>query len=437
MNECVHQHVHELAFLISTDPEIRSHVVKQSRTLRNKFFKHYLAALPMCTKENRINSIVLADVGWNGTIQKCLDKIFSSAPFPRPILTGAYMLTTHNAPINSKGMLADHGLPSLQASLFMRSPEIIERMLTPLEWGTTIGFDNDGNPVTSAASQNVLSSFLSNAQHGVREFVRLASQYKDCIARSVLNVDSVQWLFCHLLRQTCRPYEDEVQLFANWIHDDNLSLDNQVKLVNSPLMDLLRIGCSAPILASIDMHECYWIWPLLYASSISDVINMHASSLNPSTSDDIGPLTVYVNSGDDLARIECVPLSISKCQIHFCGSTLLREKSYLSSLLVTVFSKMLLTQNLRITSFYAHVQNPEGSDSIAYSCEDLPEILRSSPCQINSLLREDASKSLLSSLRVRFVSSNNKVVQAKGGSLNSSVLTTSKVTIRLIASKNS
>jgi predicted HAD superfamily hydrolase len=248
--------------LIRNEHSILSEVLEHSELTRKGMLRH-LENLLSPLKISDISSLVIADVGWNGTIQKFLNKILEATDSTSHIrLTGAYFLTTSAASPNSIGFLASHGHPSIPTTLFMRSPEIIEQCSSSTRFGTTIGYTPEGQPVTRNISTSPQLKDIERVQQGALDFANFAFPYLS-LMRSEADSQAVKsWHFSHLLRQTCIPLKGEIKLFSSWHHDDNLIKDDNTTICVKALEPWLS---SAPyhLLPKIAMDECYWPYPLL------------------------------------------------------------------------------------------------------------------------------------------------------------------------------
>lgn len=263
-----------IGFIRNSQP-ILSEILNHSGMVRQGMLKH-LENLLSPLKASDISSLLIADVGWNGTIQKFFNQILEKTDNTSHIkLTGAYLMTTSAAPPNSLGFLASHGHPSLASTLFMRSPEIIEQCSSSTSFGTTTGYTLEGQPVTRNISRTPQLKDVERVQQGALDFANYAFPYL-YLLRSEADSQAVKsWHFSHLLRQTCMPLEGEVELFSSWHHDDNLIKDDNTSIYVKGLGPWLS---AAPyqLLPKIAMDECYWPYPLLTSrlSKPRDFINL-------------------------------------------------------------------------------------------------------------------------------------------------------------------
>ncbi len=165
---------------LSADDALRSTIVASAATLRSRVIRYLDERLRLDDDA----PIVLADVGWGGTIQEGLTRILRSAGIDRDIV-GLYLaLSSPGEQRLARGARMWSYLPNetddprvaRHSRAIAHHADTIERIMTP-EIGTLIDIADDGTPVCRDATEDPLPPTLASAQRGVREVTaRLADQ---------------------------------------------------------------------------------------------------------------------------------------------------------------------------------------------------------------------------------------------------------------------
>jgi hypothetical protein len=212
---------------LADDDEMRSTIVASSTLLRDRVLRYLHARMRLDDEA----PIVLADVGWGGTIQEGLTRILRaggvehdvvglyfalSAPGEQRLARGARMLSylpnesTDNEQARHSRAIAHHA-------------DTIERIMTP-ELGTLTDISDDGSPVCRDPSDDPIPPTLAAAQQGVRAVTeRLADR-----SIGLTDFDDPRWASPRLRVAFARVVADTVTMPGRWLaetlgawpHDD-------------------------------------------------------------------------------------------------------------------------------------------------------------------------------------------------------------------------
>ncbi len=283
-----------------------------------------LAHLDALGADSADGTVLLADLGYTGTIQGALHRMLAEER-PRLKLHGVYLVTgghveqTQQLGASLEGWLAHNAQPIRISHTFMRSPELVEQAMMA-DCGTTIGHTSDGSPILEerrvpddqalairAVQSGVLRFARSWAEHRARHgapseaFIRTLSQ-------SVIE------------RAIARPSAAELDWFGGWVHDQNLGSE-ETRTLTEPvgLHRWEEDHLSAHQLASLPASQLYW--PCGYAHRRSAplgaaVAAIYLRTCEPTAFDSSAPtrpIAFYWDSGEgfkaDQARVE--PLNLA------------------------------------------------------------------------------------------------------------------------------
>lgn len=256
---------------IAAAAALRRRVIAASAAARSHLLAHLATTLPA----GGSRTVAVVDLGYKGTIQACLAKILERERLD-VITHGLYLVTNgsvHESQAGGaaiEGWLASNGQPVSMADTFVRSPEIVEQSLMAA-CGTTLGHRADGEPILGAdlvpAEQRrqiaeIQSGLLAwtgawaahRAGHGIVDTGVLEPFYRSICVRAI-----------------ARPFDLELDLFADWEHDENFGSDRTRTLTGvTDMHDWERSHISAHQLASLPPARVYW--PFGFARRLSPVL---------------------------------------------------------------------------------------------------------------------------------------------------------------------
>ena len=218
--------------------------------------------------------LVLVDLGWGGTIQSQIQKVFALAGIDVRVV-GLYLSTNEGAcgrvldGNEMYGWLTSCGVPEFQVHQISRSPEVVEQICTS-STGTVLDFDDSGQPILASAVPppgQVVQKVL--VQHGIRafqhEWLRYDRQFYDW---PKLDRASPQLLRI-LEKSITEPTADEARVFGAWDHDDNFGTEHSETVIPQDL------GALTPYLTPADVIEMTTqdaYWPMGLISQFDPVL---------------------------------------------------------------------------------------------------------------------------------------------------------------------
>ena len=156
---------------LSADDALRTTILASAGALRSRVVRYLHERLRL----DGDGPIVLADVGWGGTIQEGLTRILRSEGIDNDVV-GLYLaLSSPGEQRLARGARmwsylpneADDPLVARHSRAIAHHADTIERIMTP-EIGTLIDIAEDGTPVCRDAAEDPLPPTLLSAQRGVR-----------------------------------------------------------------------------------------------------------------------------------------------------------------------------------------------------------------------------------------------------------------------------
>jgi FMN phosphatase YigB (HAD superfamily) len=240
------------------ESDLVQRIVESSAEIRSRLVRYLDRALELGD-----GPLVLADVGWGGTIQMSLDTILAAEG--RPVETvGLYaMLSTTGERRVGEGCRMLSYLPAPNdpdagnfTEVVARHPEFLERIATP-GIGTLTDVAGDGTPLTAPAELRPAS--LLAAQRGVSEFAAVIAGQSTPEAIDAWVADRAaavasQRVLAAVLLDPSPELADEV---GHWDHDDVAGAGPE-PLVGSefPRWVPYMSGVDA---AKVPMWEVYWV----------------------------------------------------------------------------------------------------------------------------------------------------------------------------------
>ncbi len=259
-----------VADAIAFDAELRAKVVAGSHALRRRLLRYIEQRRP--AGESRL---VLADLGWGGTIQATVEALLREAGVECRTV-GLYLITHHVAlsraldGLEIHGYLGSFGVPSDSVTAVARSPEILEQICMP-DHGSQIDLTEELAPVLADSDEPALQSVERAAvQQGILAFQREWRRY----GLSLSSEGARTRLLAMAARAVVAPTPDEAGLFAGWLHDENFGSARVERVTAGPAAKAL--GHLDPrALVKLPMTELYWPYGL---ASLHDEHLAHATA---------------------------------------------------------------------------------------------------------------------------------------------------------------
>lgn len=330
---------------IVSDQVLKRHVVRSSAEARSHLLRHLSNVL----LPGKRQTVAVVDLGYSGTIQRCLHKICQRER-KELRLHGLYLVTggkvhvTQASGAAAEGWLAENGQPTALAHTFMRSPEIAEQSLMA-DCGTTVGHTSTGEPILDQFSvPNNQRAQIAEIQKGIVHYCRRWAEH--CVNYGLTDTQHLRPLYQAIcIRSVARPTEEELRLFGNWEHDSNFGSQSTRSLTSvGGLHRWERSHMSAHQLASMSASRLHW--PFGFAATISRnmaeaVANIFLRTAKPEVFDSaLEPrhLIFYWDSGNGFRSEESTVqtytmnnrgrvwhrfrLELSQCRNRMCGFTI-------------------------------------------------------------------------------------------------------------------
>lgn len=245
---------------VAGSPDVRAAIVDNSSRLRKRLVQHFLS-----TVGHDVDRVVLADLGWAGTIQAYLQAALRAEGLEADLL-GLYLLT-HEGSVDrlldgvmTDGYLAAGGLPEGVVRQIMRSPEILEQVCMT-DVGSLVDFTHDGEPVTGPVSEAPVQMLQRVAvQGGIIAFQDEWARYGDVVpagSRSLDDGRARRLLLRVLSRFVVSPTTTEARMFGSWSHDENYGSEGTETLLAEEMAPLLGYMTPAQFM-SLPMQKVYW-----------------------------------------------------------------------------------------------------------------------------------------------------------------------------------
>lgn len=233
---------------ISGEAEIRDRVVTGATTLRKRLVDY----VDRCRHPDD-DTVVLVDLGWHATTQRCLVRALAIEATPLSV-AGLYLATTERIVgaaldgVDADGFLVRAGEPADAAFTITRSPEVLEQLCMGPE-GSAFDLDANGEPVLepSAVPRHQLEEAAAT-RDGILAFADRYAEHVGEGARADLSAPGIAQLRAMLTRFLGDPTAREAALFGGWVHDDNFGVSTAASLVRSDLfhdgsyLDETRVG---------------------------------------------------------------------------------------------------------------------------------------------------------------------------------------------------
>ncbi len=243
------------------DRVIRDAVMASSGELRGRLVRYLDNALAPTTIDGR-ERVVVADIGWAGTIQMGLEDIMRAEG--RPIETiGLYLMLSPLGVQRSHmgrrmhGFLPVAGRDGAAAGIVGRNPELLEQICTP-EIGTLIDIDQSGSPIIAEAMKHPTDSHAL-ARRGLYDFVQAACETGALGRSSLLSDDSVtrSALLAGLAQTLQYPSPQLARRLCEWSHDDVAG--ESVEQLVDPSWERAIGYLDASSARAVTMNELFWL----------------------------------------------------------------------------------------------------------------------------------------------------------------------------------
>ena len=217
------------------------------------------------------SELTLIDLGWGGTIQLQLGRVFELASIPI-VPSGLYLATedraarTYQAGFRAQGYLAQAGVPHEVSTTLSRSPEVLEQSVNAL-CGSLIDFTDDGQPVLGPVVDGPAQSAERKAvQDGIRAFQQLWGRYAAANTRwpSLSHPAASRRLANIVVAAIQAPTSDEAQVFGNWQHEDNFGSTVVTRVIPEDLAAAIAY-LSPNDLDDLQLRDAFW--PRLVAAA--------------------------------------------------------------------------------------------------------------------------------------------------------------------------
>jgi hypothetical protein len=205
-------------------PEILDVVIRQSKK-QASFFKKYLETEFGIT---RGDTVVFVDLGYTGTSQQFLKKVFNDEWGVE--LIGRYLIQSNffNWSEDRRGLLDPTICDDKLITAICKSNSLLEVVCRDSQSGSTLSYRHDGSVVLAPTSSQAQDDIARQIQKEALEFVSSCTHYFNTgYKRGALSVDLLRdFAISEIVRFLCFPQESEIGRFANANLDLNLG-DNQ------------------------------------------------------------------------------------------------------------------------------------------------------------------------------------------------------------------
>ena len=214
-------------------PQQVGKIVERSGAFAEKLFAH-LARQGV----ERGDTVMLVDLGYNGTVQNALEEVLRSRFGIR--LAGRYLLLREDAEtgFDKKGLL-DARHFDFNALHALSGPIALIEQLCTLAQGSVENYTPNGDPVRKAAgAKGAQNAIRDRIQEGCVAFARNAGSGMHTEPASDDPEARRSMAAAILARLLFLPVAEEVALFSAFEHDVNLGTDDQVALLDPEGADL-------------------------------------------------------------------------------------------------------------------------------------------------------------------------------------------------------
>lgn len=256
-------HIAEAYEALAADDLLRGQIVEHAAELRERVMIYLRSRLVLDD-----GPLVVADVGWGGTIQEGLTRILRAGGIDHEVI-GLYLAMSaagEERLVQGARMLSylPNGADDAEASVYSRAiahhADTVERIMTPAI-GTLIDIDADGEPVCRPVSDDPIPPSLQSAQRAMRLVVdRLADR-----STGLSDLSDERWLdptlrsaFAKMMSHTVTsPSRPLAEALGSWPHDDVAGTAHR-SIAGSELADATRYA-TARDLDLLDPSGRSWV----------------------------------------------------------------------------------------------------------------------------------------------------------------------------------
>lgn len=232
------QDIRLLCGYLAGSPRLGARINELAARRRERFVR---IALEGAVRDESRRPFILTDLGYNGTIQTLIARIFRLSGVSRRVM-GLYMVTNARIIASSMeacgpafGYLADAGSPVDFAAIDLRNHPVLEQSLMP-NMGSVCDFGEDG-PVREILA---ISPAQQRQQEAVQEgMLACADVWPRLCAELGLRFDPDDETLKSRLRTIAEramgePTDDELKLLGGWHHEVNLGSAHTAPLTGNP-----------------------------------------------------------------------------------------------------------------------------------------------------------------------------------------------------------
>lgn len=221
-----------------TDPEFAKIIIRNSQVIR-ELTEQYLRQLNFFSNGSRI---ALIDVGWTGTIQDCIEEVFSEIP-DFPTISGYYLAL--NSPIidelqrNKKGLIYDYREPHPEEMFITLFREALEFSCRAYH-SSTMGYkklDNGRviplfkNNSNNRVEEKQINKYISIIQKGIMDF---AKEYLKLVKILDINPIELQPFIVKLYDlYTSFPSKEQINALERIANSDDFGSDKLRTIVKN------------------------------------------------------------------------------------------------------------------------------------------------------------------------------------------------------------
>lgn len=289
---------------LSSDPQLRSHIVASARLLRQRLVRYVVERLPAHGAP-----LVLVDLGWGGTIQAQLERLLRLEGVELAV-AGLYLMTNPLAldrlldGVRLQGFLGDLGEPRSTLTPVLRSPEFLEQLCMPAQ-GSQVDLAPDLTPVLGEWNEPPEQADQRDAvQRGVLAFQREWARYRAALPQRLtpLSDATEPVLRAILARAVAEPTFEEASALGRWMHDENFGSNASESLLTSWAANAVRYLDPVTLLA-LPMTELYWPFGLAavhdehLAAALASIATGRLEPEVVSSTVELGDFEIYFDNG--------------------------------------------------------------------------------------------------------------------------------------------
>jgi len=241
--------------VIGADPVLQAEIAARARRLRER-------VVATIERESPDGPVLIADLGWGGSIQRKLITLLNQTGEPRHV-AGFYLVTHEGASTTVAaggevyGYLANLGAPDRACRTIVRSPEILEQVCMP-DHGTQIDMTAELEPVYEdqplPASQGVQAEAV---RRGIRAFQREYLRYVRLEGQTASLAAHGEAIAPQIARAVAAPTAEEAARFGAWHHDENQGSPHVDPLLDEHATTVM--GYLSPDgIPAVPMERIYW-----------------------------------------------------------------------------------------------------------------------------------------------------------------------------------